>query len=133
MTGLVWTASITESQWHAVVRWEWCGARPVAVCGHVIPGKVHGRRNVEPPQDLGRSSCAACCAALAVEYGRMSGSPAAQASEPDATEVFEALANKETARDFELASVLERFPCWPSADPDKRAQRSQRPGSWLAA
>lgn len=131
---LVWTSSVTESQWHAVMRWDWCGARPVAVCGHIIPGKVHGRRDVEPPQDSGRSPCAACCAALKVEYVRMPGSAAAPSREPDATEVFEAREPEETARHLEIASALEQFPCWPSADPDTRASKKRpRHASWLAA
>lgn len=113
---LVWTASVTESEWHAVMRWDWCGARPVAFCGHVVPGKVHGRRDVEPPQDAERSACAACCAALGVAYGDLPGSRV-PSPEPDATDVLDDPL-EDTARDFELASALELFPSWPSADPD---------------
>lgn len=119
---LVWTASVTESEWHAVMRWEWYGARPIAVCGHVVPGKVHGRRDVEPPQNSERSTCAACCAALEVAFGHLPGSRISPAPEPDATEVLQHPV-EDTARDFDLASALELFPSWPSADPDTNSPR----------
>ncbi|WP_243789753.1 hypothetical protein [Saccharopolyspora gloriosae] len=119
---LIWIASVAESEWHAAARWEWNGARPVAVCGHVVPGKVHGRRSVLPPAGAGRSWCAACRAALEVEHGHLS-SHHIPTLEPDTTAVIEPLSREaETARNVELTQALRLDPSWPSTDLDALSQ-----------
>lgn len=113
-TPLIWIASTAESEWHAAARWEWHGARPIAVCGHVVPGKVHGRRSVLPPLEVGRESCAACLAALEVEFGHL-GSQLSPLPEPEATAEIEP-PDAATARNVELNRALRLDPSWPATD-----------------
>lgn len=107
---LIWTASIGESQWHGVMRWEWSGTRPVAVCGHVVRGKVHGRRSVEPPEDERRSTCRGCLSALFVRFGAL--------PQPSATSSAGKHRAEDTDRTLNLARVLDLFPAWPLVDRD---------------